>query len=45
MTQVMLYLDGEENKIVEFYADKWNLSKGDTVKRIITEKKKNDTKN
>lgn len=35
MPQMILYMDEKENKKVEKLADKWSLSKSETVKKII----------
>ena len=35
MPQSIVYLDDKENKIVESKAELWNLSKADTIKKII----------
>ena len=37
MTQQIVYTDEKENRIVEALAKKWNLSKAETIKKIIRE--------
>lgn len=37
MPQMILYLDDEENKIIEKLSKKFKLSKADTVKRLIVD--------
>jgi len=35
MVEIGIYLDKEENEIVIRCADKWNLNKQETIKRMI----------
>ena len=35
MPQIILYLDEKENEIIEKLSSKWNISKHDTIKKII----------
>ena len=35
MPQASIYLDSKEDEIVNYYSDKWKLSKVDTIKKII----------
>ena len=37
MPQQIVYTNEEEDKKVIFFSKKWNLSKADTIKRIIRE--------
>jgi len=35
MPQAIVYLEKEEDKIIKKYSKKWDISKIDTIKRII----------
>lgn len=40
MPQIILFLDKEENQIVELHKKKWKLSKQETIRKIIKEVKR-----
>lgn len=42
MPQAIVYLDEEENKIIEKYAKLWEMSKADTIKKMIRDKDKKE---
>lgn len=46
MPQALIYLEKKEDDVVKHFSEKWNLSKAETIKKIIMEfKVKGDEKN
>ncbi len=44
MPQALIHLDFEHNKIIDNYSRKWNLSKHDTILKIILDFKEEEDK-